>query len=98
MADKVWSFHIHQEYTRSLRHIVSDSDRYGLGVAIRERFEKADDPTKDARPVPNRPGRFSIELTGYVITFEVAVDSEGRLLESTRTIKLLPINVADMTE
>lgn len=95
---KVWSFSIHQEYTRSLRNIVSDSHRYELGVAIRDKLEKADDPTEGARPVEHRPGRFTIELMGYLITFEVAVDAEGQLLESTRSIKLLPIEVADSTE
>lgn len=95
---KIWSFTIHQEYTRSLRHVVSDSHRYALGVAIRDRLEKAEDPTKDAIPVEHRPGRFTFELMGYLMTFEVPVDAEGQVLESARSIKLLPIEVADTTE
>ena len=95
MADKVWSFRIHQEYTRSFRRVVSDDDRYKLGLAIREALEKADDPTKDAKPVANRPGRFTLDLMGYQITFEVSVDAEGRILEDTRSITLLPIEIAD---
>lgn len=75
--------------------MVSDADRYELGLAIREALEKAEDPTKDATPVPNRSGRFTLELMGYRVPFEVPIDADGEVLEEARTIKLLPVEIAD---
>lgn len=80
---------------QSLRHEVSDSDRYKLGVAIRETLEKADDPTKDAVPVPNRTGRFTVDLMGYRVAFEVDVDTEGKVLKDATSILLLPVEVIE---
>ncbi|MCB0094253.1 MAG: hypothetical protein KDE46_00980 [Caldilineaceae bacterium] len=92
--DKQWLFIIHREYVNSLRRVVSDQDRYQLGVAIRDRLEKAEDPTLDATPVANRPGRFTIELMGYLITFEVPVDANNAVLKEADYIILLPIETA----
>lgn len=91
---KQWSFAIHREYSSSLRRVVSDKDRYPLGVAIRDRLEMTDDPTEGARPVPNRPGRFTMELMGYIVPFEVPVDRDGNVLADATIIKLLPIETA----
>jgi len=50
-----------------------------------------EDPTLDATPIANRPGRFTIELMGYLITFEVPVDANNTVLEDATHITLLPV-------
>jgi len=92
--NKQWTPIIHRDYTRLLRSVVSDSDRYALGVAIWDRLIEADDPTQGATPVPNRPGRFMVTIMSYVISFEVAVDIGGNLLPDSTTIRLLPIGLS----
>lgn len=91
MASKVWTFIIHPEYIHSLRHVVDDSDRYELSVAIREALEEVEDPTENATAVPNRLGWFTFELMGYRIFFEIELDAEGRVREEATDIILLPI-------
>lgn len=83
---KQWTFEIHPGFNHSLRHVVADKDRYSLGLAIRDRLERVDDPTAGAKQVPNR-NRYEIELMGYVITFEVR-----------ERIRLLPITKANSSD
>ena len=89
--NKQWTPVIHREYNNSLRRVVADSDRYQLGLAIWDQLIEVEDPTKGATPVPHRSGRFTVEIMGYIIVFEVPVDTEGKVLESATEIKLLPI-------
>ncbi|MBV7326675.1 hypothetical protein KFU94_00150 [Chloroflexi bacterium TSY] len=90
--NKQWTPIIHRDYNYSLRHVVSDEDRYQLSIAIWDRLIEVDDPTKGATPVPNRPGRFTVELMDYIIAFEVPVDANGKVLEDATEIRLLPID------
>lgn len=91
---KQWTPIIHREYNNSLRYIVSDHDRYAFGVAVWNRLIETDNPTQGAPPVPHRSGRFTIEVMGYIVPFEVAVDAEGNLQPESSEIKLLPVDKA----
>ena len=91
---KQWLFSTQPEYVKSLRHVVSDSDRYPLGVAIREALKKAEDPTTGTKANPTRPDRFTLVILNYIVTFEVPLNTEGKIPGNATTIKLLPIEIA----
>ena len=89
-----WTPIIHREYNNSLRQVVADNDRYQLGVAIWDQLINVEAPTVDAAPVPHRPGRFTITIMGYVVSFEMPLDADGKVREDATEIKLLPITKA----
>ena len=94
---KQWTLVTHEAYFHSLRQVVSDQDRYALVTAIWQTLQKTNNPIEKAKPVPGRAGRFTIELEGYLVPFEVAVDANGHLVEDATKIRLLPIIRADVS-
>lgn len=86
MAKREWTFGVHPEYFSSIRHIVSNNDRYDLAMAIRDCLEIAEDPRDGAELAQVTPEEiYSIKILDYIVSFQVKQDENRiRLMPSRR--------------
>ena len=80
---KQWTFHIHDEYMKTFREAIPNPNRrYIVHQAIHDAFAEMENSITQAISVPLRPNRFTLEVLGYLIPFEITGES---------TLLLLPI-------
>ena len=72
---KTWTMVAHPDYFRTLRTQITDANiRYRFVTTVWERLQETDDPTEGAKPVKDKPGRYTLALLGYTLIFHLPED------------------------